>query len=79
MSKFHTTKVQGVEVLALPAADNGYRSITVTRDQAASLGHKTKRAGKELFGHVARHQIVRNGELAEYVTVFSCGSHSIIL
>lgn len=78
-TKFHACQLGEVTMLSVPAEDNGYQSIKLTKEQVEALGLKSGVRGKELFGHVARHQIVRDGELAEFVTVFTSGREKIIL
>lgn len=76
MNAFHTTKVQNTEILAVAHEDNGYNTVKLTKEQAQALGRK--RAG-QVFGRTARHQVVRDGQLAEFVTVLVLGRDSIIL
>lgn len=78
-SQYHTSQLGDVEMLSVPSEDNGYQSIKLTKEQVEALGLKSGVRGKSLFGHVARHQLVRDGALAEFVTVFTSGRNKIIL
>lgn len=75
MSGFHTTEVAGTTILAIADEDNGYQTVKLTADQARQIS----RRGRSFFGHVARHQVVRDGQLAEFVTVATIGRDKFIV
>ncbi len=75
---YYTMTVQDLELVAVAEAEE-FKEVRIPCQQARRLGHDAGPDGKVMFGRVSVHKVIRDGQPAEPVTVFTCSRGAVAL